>query len=215
MAELDEKTATEVVDDPVEVRRAKREALLADGPDPYARRFDVTAKAAELEERYADLPDGESTEDVVRVAGRVMAVRNQGKVMFVVIRDATGDLQLFIRINVLGEEGFALAADLDMGDWIGAEGAVVRTRRGQLSVAPTSVTLPTFKDTSVVTAATMPTFKETSVVTAATMPTSKETSVVTAATMPVAKETSVLTGVAAELSAAPEFSGTQSTIVSA
>lgn len=80
---------------------------------------------------------------------------------------------------------------------------------------PTSVTLPTFKDTSVITAATMPTFKDTSVVTAATMPTSKETSVVTAATMPVAKETSVLTGVAAELSEAPEFSGTQSTIVSA
>ena len=93
---------------------------------------------------------------------------------------------------------------------------------------PTAVTLPTFKDTSVVTAATMPTSKETSVVTAATMPTSKETSVitaatmpttketsvVTAATMPTSKETSVLTGVAAELSAAPEFSGTQSTIVS-
>ena len=79
---------------------------------------------------------------------------------------------------------------------------------------PTSVTLPTFKETSVVTAATMPVSKETSVITAATMPTVKETSVVTAATMPTSKETSVLTGVAAELSAAPEFSGTQSTIVS-
>ena len=80
---------------------------------------------------------------------------------------------------------------------------------------PTAVTLPTFKETSVVTAATMPTSKETSVITAATMPTVKETSVVTAATMPISKETSVLTGVSAELSAAPEFSGTQSTIVSA
>jgi hypothetical protein len=80
---------------------------------------------------------------------------------------------------------------------------------------PTSVTLPTFKDTSVVTSATMPVAKETSVVTAATMPVYKETSVVTAATMPTVKETSVLTAVSAELSAAPEFSGTQSTIVSA
>ena len=79
---------------------------------------------------------------------------------------------------------------------------------------PTVVTLPTFKETSVVTAATMPVSKETSVVTAATMPTSKETTVVTEATMPTSKTTSVLTGVAAELSAAPEFSGTQSTIVS-
>ena len=91
-----------------------------------------------------------------------------------------------------------------------AAGSVVAGTAG----TPTSVTLPTFKETSVVTAATMPTFKETSVVTAATMPTSKETSVVTAATMPTSKETSVLTAVAAELSAAPEFSGTQSTIVS-
>lgn len=79
---------------------------------------------------------------------------------------------------------------------------------------PTSVTLPTFKETSVVTAATMPTYKETSVVGAATMPTFKDATVVTAATMPTVKETSVLTGVAAELAAAPEFSGTQSTIVS-
>lgn len=80
---------------------------------------------------------------------------------------------------------------------------------------PTSVTLPTFKETSVVKSASMPTFKETSVVTAATMPVSKETSVVTDATMPTVKETSVLTAVSAELSTAPEFSGTQSTIVSA
>lgn len=80
---------------------------------------------------------------------------------------------------------------------------------------PTSVTLPTFKDASVVTAATMPTYKETSVVTAATMPTFKDANVVTAATMPtVGSEISVLTAVSAELSAAPEFSGTQSTIVS-
>ena len=79
---------------------------------------------------------------------------------------------------------------------------------------PTSVTLPTFKDASVVTAATMPSFKETSVVGAATMPTFKDASVVTAATMPTTKETSVLSAAAAELEAAPEFSGTQSTIVS-
>ena len=136
--------ATEgVIDDPIAVRRAKREELLAHGPDPYARRYDVTAKAANLEERYADLENGASTEDVVRVAGRIMAIRRQGKVIFMVLRDGTGDVQLFIRINVLGEEGFALARDLDMGDWVGAEGTVVRTRRGQLSVSPTSLTLLT------------------------------------------------------------------------
>jgi lysyl-tRNA synthetase, class II len=56
-----------------------------------------------------------------------------------VIRDATGDLQLFCRMNVLGEQAFSQAASLDLGDWIGATGEVLRTRRGELSVAPTDV----------------------------------------------------------------------------
>jgi lysyl-tRNA synthetase class 2 len=77
----------------------------------------------------------------VHVAGRVVALRDQGKALFIVLRDATGDLQLFCRVNVLGEAAFAKAKDLDLGDWIGAEGTVLRTRRGELSVAPVSVEL--------------------------------------------------------------------------
>lgn len=131
------------VDDPVAVRLAKREALFANGPDPYAHRFDVTAHVVDLEERYVDLEAGVSTEDVVRVAGRIMAIRDQGKALFIVVRDTTGDIQLFARINVLGDEAFGFAKNLDVGDWLGAEGTVMRTRRGQLSVAPISVTLLT------------------------------------------------------------------------
>ncbi|MDP2401447.1 MAG: lysine--tRNA ligase, partial [Actinomycetota bacterium] len=71
----------------------------------------------------------------------LVAKRDQGKLAFLVIRDTTGDLQLFCRINVLGEDAFAAVADLDLGDWVGAEGTVLRTRRGELSVQPTSVTL--------------------------------------------------------------------------
>jgi lysyl-tRNA synthetase class 2 len=75
------------------------------------------------------------------VAGRVVAARDQGKIVFLVLRDSTGDLQLFTRVNVLGDEAFSAVKELDLGDWVGATGTVLRTRRGELSIAPTEVTL--------------------------------------------------------------------------
>lgn len=132
-----------VQDDPIEVRRAKRSALLAAGEEPYARKFDVSAHIDEIEHDHADLENGSETEDVVRVAGRIMAIRDQGKITFLVLRDATGDIQIFARVNVLGEEAYARMRDFDIGDWIGVTGVVMRTRRGQLSVAPSEVRLLT------------------------------------------------------------------------
>jgi len=128
-------------DDPIVVRRAKLDALRAEGVEPYKLRYDVDAHAGEIIERYAALADGDDTSDVVRVAGRLIAMRDQGKALFIVLRDATGEIQLFCRLNVLGEDAFAQVKDLDLGDWIGAEGTVLRTRRGELSIAPTSVEL--------------------------------------------------------------------------
>ncbi|MCL1847545.1 MAG: lysine--tRNA ligase [Coriobacteriia bacterium] len=130
-------------DDPIEVRKAKRAALIAQGTEPYARHFAVDTHVTELEERYAVLADGESTSDAVQIAGRIIAIRDQGKALFIVIRDVTGDIQLFCKIDTLGEESFAQAKDLDLGDWIGATGLVMRTRRGQLSVAPERIELLT------------------------------------------------------------------------
>ena len=134
-------TRAEVVDDPREVRLNKRAALLTAGENPYGGRFERTGEAAGLEERYAELADGETTEDTVKVAGRIMSLRGQGKVVFADLKDATGTLQLFIRIDNVGEEAFERVKELDVGDWIGAQGVVMRTRRGQLSVAPTRVEL--------------------------------------------------------------------------
>lgn len=130
-----------IEDDPRVVRQEKRKALIEQGIDPYGHAYDVTAYTQDLEDKYKDLADGDSTEDVYRVAGRIMAIRNQGKLAFIVIKDTTGSLQLFTRVNTLGEEQFEFVKDLDLGDWIGAEGSILRTKRGQLSLLPTKVTL--------------------------------------------------------------------------
>ena len=131
----------QIEDDPIEVRRAKREALIAAGKNPYGHAFAYSHHIDELDAKYAELPDGESTEDEVQIAGRIMAKRDQGKIMFLELRDATADIQLFCRINTLGEEAYADLKDLDVGDWIGACGTMIRTRRGQLSVAVESFEL--------------------------------------------------------------------------
>ena len=101
----------------------------------------MTAHAADLEERYAELSDGTDTEDVYSLTGRIRAFRKQGKAAFIVLEDCTAQIQLFCRVNDLPEDEWALLGQLDLGDIIGATGAVLRTRRGQLSIAPTHVEL--------------------------------------------------------------------------
>ena len=122
-------------------RRARRQALIDAGVNPYPIASEVTAHAGQLEKDYASLPDGEDTQDVVSVAGRIRAFRRQGKVAFIVLEDVTGQIQLFCRVNDLGEEGWGLLRQLDLGDIIDATGRVLRTRRGQLSIAPTKLAL--------------------------------------------------------------------------
>ncbi len=122
-------------------RLADREAMFAAGRNPYPEHSDVENYVVDIETQYANLADGEDTTDVVKIGGRVVAKRGQGKIMFVVLRDPTGDIQLFCRINDMNEADWSLLGELDLGDIIGVTGCVVRTRRGQLSIAPTALTL--------------------------------------------------------------------------
>lgn len=137
MSDINDTTTTGQIieDDPVAVRLAKRDALLAAGKDPYGHAFKYSHHLADLAAQYEGLEDGASTEDEVQVAGRIMAKRDQGKIAFLELRDSTGDIQLFCRINALGEDAFAEFKNLDVGDWIGVAGTMMRTKRGQLSVA--------------------------------------------------------------------------------
>ena len=122
-------------------RLAKRAALFEVGQNPYPEHSEIEDYVADIEAKYADLADGEDTEDVVKIGGRVVAKRGQGKIMFIVVRDATAEIQLFCRINDMDEAAWNTLKALDLGDILGVTGVVVRTQRGQLSVAPKSATL--------------------------------------------------------------------------
>ena len=115
-------------------RLAKVEAERERGRDPYPVRFDRTHTAAELHAAYDGIDAGSETDDVVQVAGRILLVRRQGKLTFATVRDGTGTVQLFVSRGVLGDERHAEFDDLDLGDWVGAEGTVMKTKKGELSV---------------------------------------------------------------------------------
>jgi lysyl-tRNA synthetase class 2 len=129
--------------DVMAVRREKLDRLRDRGIEPFALRFDRDATAAELHQKYESLGHGDSSGDVVRVAGRLVGLRRLGKLTFGVLRDGTDDVQLFLEEATLGPDGVALLGELDMGDWVGAEGEVIRTDRGELSVKASRLVLLT------------------------------------------------------------------------
>jgi len=96
---------------------------------PY--RFDRTATAAELHEKYAGLANGTETDDTVSVAGRMLLRRIQGKVAFATLADPTGRVQLFAHADLASFDDLTA---LSLGDWLGVTGTVMKTRRGELSV---------------------------------------------------------------------------------
>ena len=110
-----------------------------EGRYPY--RYERTAIVGDLQERYRDLDAGAETGDVARIAGRLMTIRSQGKVAFADLQDASGRIQLFAQQAVLGDDAMKEFTRLGVGDIVGAEGELMRTRRGELSLKVTTVTL--------------------------------------------------------------------------
>ena len=120
---------------------AERRAKLAawrDAGDVYPTQYQPRDEIGPLHETYAALEAGQDSGEVHRIAGRVMARRVHGKLTFVVLKDFSGEVQLFAQLDVLGQERYAAIEDVDLGDFVGAEGAVMRTRRGELSLRVTS-----------------------------------------------------------------------------
>ena len=119
------------------IRREKLAALQAEGRDPFVQtKFDFNADSAAIKGDY------ESYEGkLVRVAGRLMSKRGQGKVMFCDLQDCTGRIQLFVKIDEMGEEEFNRFKKNDIGDIVGAEGEVFKTKTGEISVRTSKITL--------------------------------------------------------------------------
>jgi len=139
MANAEQKT--DGLTDPRAARRAKRDAYIEAGKNPYAYNYPKTYQAGDLQTQYADLPDGEETKDEVAVAGRVMAMRNGG--MFIDLKDTSGRIQVFCHKDSMSEDQLANLDYLDLGDIVGAKGLIRRTPRGELSVRATEIELVT------------------------------------------------------------------------
>ena len=116
------------------VRRRKLEALREEGIEPFPHAYPGVRPIAEIKAPHKDLPAGDETDDHVRVAGRLAARRGQGKAAFLDLADRTGRMQLHARVDVLGAEALERLLTLDLGDLIGADGTIFRTRRGELSL---------------------------------------------------------------------------------
>nr|WP_274387387.1 lysine--tRNA ligase [Salsipaludibacter albus] len=130
-------TSASGLSDQMALRRDKVAALRAEGIDPHPPVWPVTHSLAEVRAEWADLDDGAETGDEVTVAGRLVARRGQGKLAFGALRDDGTEVQLFVQVNALGEDGMATFTDVvDVGDWLGVVGEVMVTRRGELSIRP-------------------------------------------------------------------------------
>ncbi|HZK53800.1 MAG TPA: lysine--tRNA ligase [Desulfosporosinus sp.] len=122
--------------DPWKIRLEKLELLRQADIEPYSDRYVRTHKALEVLERFEELEGQE-----VSVAGRIMSKRDQGKIIFAHIQDFSGRIQIYIRKDDLGETLFELITKFDVGDIIGVEGKVFRTKRGEVSIHAGTVTL--------------------------------------------------------------------------
>ena len=125
------------VSEQAQIRRDKLAALRAEGRDPFViTKFDFTADSAAIKADYDAYE-----EKVVRVAGRLMSKRGQGKVMFCDLQDSTGRIQLFVKIDEMGEEEYARFKKNDIGDILGVTGHVFKTKTGEISVRANNVVL--------------------------------------------------------------------------
>ncbi len=121
----------------IEVRRQKLDALRERGIDPFGAAFNASHTTSQALAEF----DDEQPEKTVKIAGRIMSKRGQGKVSFLDLHDQSGKLQIYVKIDEVGEEQFSLLKLLDVGDIIGVAGPVFRTQRGEISVRAQQLTV--------------------------------------------------------------------------
>lgn len=126
----------EELNDQLKVRREKMQTMRENGLDPFGKRFDRTHSINELIKQYAELEkeDLDSKNVEVTLAGRMMTKRGKGKAGFANIQDLTGQIQVYVRVDAIGEEAYEVFNSSDLGDIIGVTGTLFKTKVGELSV---------------------------------------------------------------------------------
>ena len=133
--ELTPEQELEQLNEQLRFRREKMQTLREKGIDPFGHACKTTHMSREILDNFEDLEGKE-----VIVAGRVMSMRGHGKVSFIDLRDFQGKIQLYVKIDVVGEENFDLLKQMDIGDIIGVRGEVFKTQRGEISVKAEELT---------------------------------------------------------------------------
>ena len=127
----------------VKLRREKLDEFRGMGISPYINRFHVNTALSALFEKYSEMSKEELDEKNSQyiTAGRMMSRRKHGKTTFVNIKDASGDIQVFVNKNSLGESAYEIFGRFDIGDIIGVEGRISKTKTGELTLFASKVTL--------------------------------------------------------------------------
>src|SRR5580704_8864571 len=128
----------EITHDQHAVRRRKLAELRAAGVDPFRAEFETTHFSGEALQAYVD---GKDNEVAVAVAGRLVTIRDMGKSQFAKILDQKGEIQLYLKKDVVGDEAYAAWKKLDLGDFLGAEGTLFKTKTGEVTVRVTRFVL--------------------------------------------------------------------------
>ena len=130
----------EEINDQLQVRREKLSELREKGLDPFGKRFERSHLAAEILEKYSELEKEElDTQNIsVTIAGRVMTKRGKGKAGFAHIQDLSGQIQIYVRQDAVGEEQYEIFNLIDLGDIVGIKGQIFKTKVGELSIKASS-----------------------------------------------------------------------------
>ena len=125
----------------ISIKRSEIENIKKEGIDPFGQRFERKHKIGEVIQKFNQLGIGESSQEKVTIAGRIMALRKHGKAAFADIEDIEGRMQIYIKSNKVGQKTFELFSKIDVGDIIGITGLVFKTKMGELTIFTEELTL--------------------------------------------------------------------------
>ena len=127
----------------LKLRRGKLDFYREKGVEPFAYNFNKEVNSVDLLEKYSALAEGEESEQEYSFAGRVMLKRGHGKAAFAHLQDGSGKIQIYVRLDKVGEDAFEVFDKIDMGDFIGVKGKVFKTKTGEVTIKVNELTLLT------------------------------------------------------------------------